>query len=62
MKLEDSCLTEIQIQEVKDRLREWKDFFASSPLELGKLKSDNAPAEKHHIQLNDPTLFKEKTA
>ena len=61
VKLEDSCLTEIQIHEVKDRLREWKDIFASSPLELGKLKSDNAPAEKHHIQLNDPTPFKEKT-
>ena len=59
--LDTSCLTEKQKQEVMDRMQEWNDIFASSSMELGKLRSDKGNIEKHKIRLNDSIPFKEKT-
>lgn len=58
--LEESCLSEEQKSETRDRIEKWKNVFASGPFELGRMKQEDPATETHHIRLTDPTPFKDR--
>ena len=58
--LEESCLSEEQKSQTRDRLERWSNVFASGPYELGRMKREDSSTETHHIRLTDSTPFKDR--